>query len=91
MTGPVYGLCTAGAGHPLCEGLGDLVGRLSMSLPSGLLVACLAGNPWLGLFFAFFMYLGNVTDPLQDCWGPQQRKSWGPRNILTQNLHTDYR
>ena len=49
MKGPVYGLCTAGAGHPLCEGLGDLVGRLSMSLPSGLLVACLAGNPWLGL------------------------------------------
>ena len=62
MLGPVWGLCDSA--NATCDGYGDFVGRLSMSIPTGILVGALAGNGWLGLWFAWFMYLGNVPD-----WG----------------------
>ena len=81
MLGPVWGLCDSA--NASCDGWGDFVGRLSMSIPTGILVGALAGNGWLGVWFAWFMYLGNVPD-----WGCYYGMAQGPEH-LPAGAHTD--
>ena len=81
MLGPVWGLCDPTSAF--CDGWGDFVGRLSMSIPTGLLVGALAGNTWLGVWFAWFMYLGNVPD-----WGCYYGMAQGPEHLPT-GTHSD--
>ena len=81
MLGPVWGLCDSA--NASCDGWGDFVGRLSMSIPSGILVGLLAGNAWLGVWFAWFMYLGNVPD-----WGCYYGMAQGPEHLPT-GAHSD--
>jgi hypothetical protein len=80
MTGPMWGLCHGKhdvKGDDACGGFGDFVGRWGISLASGVLISVLGGgNGWLGCWFAWFMYLGNVPD-----WGCYFTMAQGPDHV----------